>query len=206
MREVKPPSRALAYFGTVTLPVLELPRGPVTVPFAVVEVPLFVVVPLTVDVLPFGPVTLPLPVVPVRVLAIVAEPVAVFPRAPVAAPLAVTELPFCVTEPDAVDPWRPVTVFCASAEVRGSIIAITATAVHFMFIVFSQVLDFAAYLTTLTPRLCFPHFDQTIQYNSPGSVMQIASPCGSTWAAEMVPPCSFTIRLAIASPKPVPFG
>ena len=98
-------------FGTVTVPDLEVPRGPVTVPFAVVELPLFVVVPFTVDVPPFGPVTVPLPVVPVRVFATLAEPLTDLPRAPVAWPLALSVFPFCVTEPEAVEPLGPVTVF-----------------------------------------------------------------------------------------------
>jgi hypothetical protein len=103
------------------------------VPFAVVEVPLLVVVPFTVEVPPFGPVTLPLPVVPVRVFFTVAVPLTELPRAPVALPLAFSVEPVCVTLLEAVPPLRPVTVFCAYAELRGSIKAIAAAAINFIF-------------------------------------------------------------------------
>jgi hypothetical protein len=85
----------------------------VDVPF-----PLLTVVPLTVVVPPLGPVTVPFSVVPVRVL--VTEPVAdaVFPRAPLAVPVPVTVLPVREAEPVAVEPLRPVTVFCAKADVQ----------------------------------------------------------------------------------------
>lgn len=105
--------------GCVLEPVLLVPLGPVTVPVVVdVPFPLLTVVPLTVVVPPLGPVTVPFSVVPVRVL--VTEPVAdaVFPRAPLAVPVPVTVLPVREAEPVAVEPLRPVTVFCAKADVQ----------------------------------------------------------------------------------------
>lgn len=99
------------------LPVLDVPRGPVTVP-EVVLVPfgLLVVVPFTVDVPSFGPVTVPEPFAPVRVL--VALPCAAIlrPFAPVAVPVPETVLPLRDAEPVAVLPCRPVTVCCPLRE------------------------------------------------------------------------------------------
>jgi hypothetical protein len=95
---------------------LEVPFGPVTVPLAVVvPFPLLVVVPLAVVVPPFGPVTDPVSVVPVRVLVTLPWALTVLPPALVAVPLPETVVPFCVTDPVAVPPRRPVTVCCATA-------------------------------------------------------------------------------------------
>ena len=117
------------YFGTVTVPAFDFPLGPVAVPLAVVVVPLLVVVPLAVLVPPFGPVTVAESDVPVRVFVALAEPDTAFPFAPVAVPLAVAVVPFCFTDPVAVLPRLPVTVFCASAEEAGSITRKRASAV-----------------------------------------------------------------------------
>jgi hypothetical protein len=98
------------------VPVLLVPRGPVTVPLVELVEPLFVVVPEAVVVPPLGPVTEPDSVEPVRVLVTEPEAEAVLPRALVAVPEAETVLPDCETAPLAVPPRLPETVFCAKAE------------------------------------------------------------------------------------------
>lgn len=146
------------------------PLGPVAVPFAVTVDPLFVPEPLAVDVPPFGPVTVACPLfalpvfvvepvavvvpplgpvivaesdVPLRVFVALADPDTVLPRALVAEPVPLTDLPVCVTEPVAVPPRLPVTVFCADAEVSGSASAnaIAAIAKFFPVISVSLVLS-----------------------------------------------------------------
>jgi hypothetical protein len=106
------------FWGVVWVPepLLEEPFGPMTVPLAVVvPFPLLVVVPLDVVVPPFGPVTDPVSAVPVRVLVTLPWALTVLPPALVAVPLPETVVPFCVTDPVAVPPRRPVTVCCAAA-------------------------------------------------------------------------------------------
>jgi hypothetical protein len=93
----------------------------VTVPLTVVEVPLFVVVPVAVEVPPWGPVTLAESDVPVLVFFTVAVPETVVPFALVAEPVAVAVLPFSITVPDAVPPCFEVTVCCAGAEATPSV-------------------------------------------------------------------------------------
>jgi hypothetical protein len=110
--------------------VLVPPLGPVTVPATVVVLPLVLVVPEAVVVPPLGPVTVAESLVPVRVRVEVAVPENVFPLALVAVPVAVTDVPFSVTEVDAVPPRLVVTVFCAWAAVeRQSIPENPATAI-----------------------------------------------------------------------------
>jgi hypothetical protein len=131
---------------------LELPRGPLTVPAAVVVAPLLVVVPLALVVPPRGPVTEPLSVVPVLVLVAVALPETLFPLADVAVPLAVADLPDCVTELVAVPPRLPVAVFCVCAEASGRTRAIATTEPSFaMFTSISRPI-WDLYLTTLTRK------------------------------------------------------
>jgi hypothetical protein len=128
-------SRTWNYFGTVVVPLLVLPRGPVTVPLIVLLVPLFVVVPFTVVVPPLGPVTDPDSAVPPRVRVTLPFAEAVLPRAPVAEPEPLTVAPVRLAEPVAVLPCLPVTVFCACAPI-GSIRVSAAAAVIIPIVIF----------------------------------------------------------------------
>jgi hypothetical protein len=144
------------YCGTVTLPLFTPPFGPVTVPLAVVVVPLFLVVPVAVVVPPCGPVTEAESAVPVRVFVAVAVPEAVAPFALVAVPVAVTDLPVCVTLVDAVPPRFPVTDFCAYAAVESERIRpALKVAISFIFISVSfesELLDHSDTRSTQSTR------------------------------------------------------
>jgi len=121
---------------------LEVPFGPVTVPLAVVvPFPLLVVVPLAVVVPPFGPVTDPVSVVPVRVLLTLPWALAVMPPALVAVPLPETVVPFCVTDPVAVPPRRPVSVCCATAVESANDRAIAIDTEFYRLYLIFQVVD-----------------------------------------------------------------